>query len=90
MIELELDYSFLAGISDRGATMRRRDLAYRVFDKFCEALALQAVTRAGVATTAPINFIIVRSMDYADTPETSAMLMRFTVGIRNWQVNSPA
>lgn len=90
VLDVDLDYSFLAGTADRRDTGTRRTLGAQVFELLMSLVSLQQLGNVGISTTSPLNFVSITAMEYADTQELAAILIRFTVGVRNWQINQPA
>ena len=90
VLDARLEYRFLVGLTTRRSTKERRDAAFQIFDHFCQLLSLRQIGRQGLATTSPPDFVRVTLVDYADSNEIAALLVGFSIAIRNWQINEPA
>jgi hypothetical protein len=90
VLDATFEYRFLAGIETRRSTESRRQIAYELFDQFAALTSLRQIGRQGLQTTADPDFVNLALLDYADSTDFAALLIGFSVTVRNWQINQPA
>jgi hypothetical protein len=80
-----VSYLLLVGIPSRRAPEDRYAVNWLLADEVASCLNYRSISRAGLPTTSPVDFVRLTRLEYADHDVLSAFLLGFDIAVRNWQ-----